>query len=182
MNNYELQRLKAATSYPSITITLPTHRTSPENQQDPIRVKNLVTEATNRLLGAMTRREAEPLLTRLDALAADINYPYLLDGTALFVSADVSDWHTAAHTLCFGRRRNLRRQLGVRAGKGATVGFSIGDTGLGFVTLQNADHADHGIAAVHQLRQRRRIVHVGVKQPGIGNHTQMLATLAPAGG
>ena len=99
MNNYELQRLKAATSYPSITITLPTHRTSPENQQDPIRVKNLVTEATNRLLGEMTRREAEPLLTRLDALAADINYPHLLDGTALFVSADVAEWHTVSHTL-----------------------------------------------------------------------------------
>ncbi|HMM41116.1 MAG TPA: hypothetical protein PKA95_04375 [Thermomicrobiales bacterium] len=99
MNGHDLQQLKAIQGYPCITITLPSHRASPENQQDPIRVKNLVTEATNRLLGEMSRREAEPLLTRLDDLVNDIDYPHLLDGLALFVSADVARWHTVPHTL-----------------------------------------------------------------------------------
>ena len=48
MNRHDIRLLQAVRLYPSVTITLPTHRTSPDNKQDPIRVRNLVTEATNR--------------------------------------------------------------------------------------------------------------------------------------
>ena len=99
MNFHDLQALKAIKSYPCITITLPTHRTSPDNQQDPIRVKNLVAEAKERLLREMSARESEPLFERLDDLVADINYPHLQEGLALFVSADVEQWFTIPHTL-----------------------------------------------------------------------------------
>lgn len=99
MNFHDLQELKAVTSYPCVTITLPTHRTSPDNQQDPIRVKNLVSEAKERLLGEMSARDAQPLFDRIDDLVADINYPHLQEGLALFVSADVEEWHTIPHTL-----------------------------------------------------------------------------------
>ena len=42
MNRQELIFLQQINGNPAVTITLPTHRTSPENKQDPIRVKNLV--------------------------------------------------------------------------------------------------------------------------------------------
>lgn len=89
MNRHDIRLLQAVRHYPSVTITLPTHRTSPDNKQDPIRVKNLVTEATNRLLGEFQRREVEPLLSRLEALVNDIDYRYTLDGLALFVNRDI---------------------------------------------------------------------------------------------
>ena len=62
MNLHDLHELQNVHTYPCLTITLPTHRTSPDNKQDPIRVKNLVTEGTNRLLGEFSKREVAPLI------------------------------------------------------------------------------------------------------------------------
>jgi hypothetical protein len=90
MNRNDIRLLEETRGYPCLTITLPTHRTSPDNRQDPIRVKNLVTQAADRLINEMGKREAGPLLERLDALASDIDYRYALDGLALFVSNDVA--------------------------------------------------------------------------------------------
>jgi hypothetical protein len=46
----------------------------PENQQDTIRVKNLVNQVTERLLAEFSKREPEPLLARLDALLAGMEH------------------------------------------------------------------------------------------------------------
>ena len=74
MDRHELHELQDVRTYPCLTITLPTHRTRPDNKQDPIRVKNLVTEGTNRLLGEFPKREVAPLLDRLNALVDAIDY------------------------------------------------------------------------------------------------------------
>lgn len=57
MNCHDVLALQQISGYPTLTITLPTHRTSPDNQQDPIRLRNLVTQATDRLLGEFSKRE-----------------------------------------------------------------------------------------------------------------------------
>lgn len=88
MNKHDIDLLQKISGYPALTITLPTHRTSPENRQDPIRVSNLVSEAHERLLAEFPKREVEPLLTRLDKLVETIDYRYTLDGLALFVNRD----------------------------------------------------------------------------------------------
>lgn len=88
MNRHGVYLLKQIRGYPALTITLPTHRTSPARRQDPIRVRNLVTEATNRLLSELPKRQVEPLLARLEALIKTLNYRYTLDGLALFVNQD----------------------------------------------------------------------------------------------
>ncbi len=88
MNRNEVRLIQQIRGYPCLTITLPTHRTSPDNRQDPIRVKNLVEQATNRLLEQFSKREIEPLLLRLAKLAGTIDYPHTLDGLALFVNRD----------------------------------------------------------------------------------------------
>jgi len=88
MNRHDVQLLQQIRNYPSVSITLPTHRTSPSNRQDPIRVANLVTEATNRLLQEFGKRDIQGLLARLDKLVSGIDYRYTLDGLALFVNKD----------------------------------------------------------------------------------------------
>ena len=90
MNRHDLQELQEIHTYPCLTITLPTHRTWPDNKQDPIRVKNLVTEATNRLRGEFSKRELAPVLERLGALVDEIDYNYTLDGLVLAVNRDMA--------------------------------------------------------------------------------------------
>lgn len=90
MNRSDLQLLQAMRGYPAVSILLPTHRTFPENRQDPIRVKNLARQAVERLVAQFPKREIEPLLKRLEALVAEIDYNYALDGLALFVNQEIA--------------------------------------------------------------------------------------------
>ncbi|WP_322877195.1 AOC03_06830 family ribosome hibernation factor [Pseudocalidococcus azoricus] len=83
-----LKHLQAIKAVPAVSILLPTHRTSPDNKRDPIQVKNLVTEAKNRLSQEFKQRQLDPLLQNLEALVAEIDYSYALDGLALYVSHD----------------------------------------------------------------------------------------------
>jgi hypothetical protein len=103
MNRSDIQRLLAIRSYPAVSILLPTHRTSPENGQDPIRLKNLLTTAEGRLRAEFPRREIEPLLARLTKLASEIDYRSTLDSLALFVSRDFA----AKFYLPFGVRERV---------------------------------------------------------------------------
>jgi hypothetical protein len=93
MNRHDLLLLQQISGYPALTITLPTHRTAPDNRQDPIRVKNLVNQAANQLLAEFSKREIEPVLTRLEHLAEKINYRHTLDGLAIFVNYDFAQAH-----------------------------------------------------------------------------------------
>lgn len=88
MNKHDILLLQQIKGYPLVTITLPTHRTAPENQQDPIRVKNLVKQAVDRLLSEFSKREVEPILRNLDQVANQIDYRYAQDGLAIYVHRD----------------------------------------------------------------------------------------------
>jgi hypothetical protein len=90
MNKADLQLLQAISGYPAVSILLPTHRTSPANKQDPIRVSNLVRQAADRLLQEFSKREVEPIMDRLEKLAEEVDYRYTLDGLALFVNQDIA--------------------------------------------------------------------------------------------
>lgn len=88
MNQYDVRLLSQISGYPCLTITLRTHRTSPKNRQDQVRLKNLIAEATDRLLKEFNKRDAEALLKRLENLAGTIDFRSTLDGLALFVNQD----------------------------------------------------------------------------------------------
>jgi hypothetical protein len=90
MDRQDVQLLQNANAYPSLSITMPTHRTAPGNRQDPLRLRSLVAQATDRLLSEFSRRDLEPLFARLDALLAEIDWRKTLDGLALYVSRDVA--------------------------------------------------------------------------------------------
>ncbi len=91
MKRSDVRRLQAVREYPSVTITMPTNRTSPDNQQDPIRLKNLLSEAITRLEGEFSKREVANVVERLEALAGEYDEQRGLDGLALFVSSTVQE-------------------------------------------------------------------------------------------
>jgi hypothetical protein len=123
INRHDVKHLQSLTKVPALSILLPTHRTSPDNKQDPILVKNLVNEAKTRLGEEYGKRELEPLLNNLDELVETIDYSYGLCGLALYVSHDfaklyylpfsvparvVIDKTFATRDLVYGLHRALR--------------------------------------------------------------------------
>jgi hypothetical protein len=88
MNRQDILELQRHRSHPSLSILLPTHRTSPDNKRDPILLKNLVTEATDRLVELLGKRDAAPMIRKLEAQMAAIDLRHTLDGMAIFISAE----------------------------------------------------------------------------------------------
>jgi hypothetical protein len=90
MNRSEIAQLQAIHGFPAVTILVPTEQGWPENRQNPIRVANLVREAEERLRSECSARVWTPLIARLDALAASIDYEHLDAGLALFLDQDIA--------------------------------------------------------------------------------------------
>lgn len=86
MTRHDVRALQAHRVFPSISILLPTHRTSPDNKRDPILLKNLLKEASERLLTLLGARAAAPLLASLEAQVAAVDLRHTLDGLAIFVN------------------------------------------------------------------------------------------------
>ncbi|MBI1294901.1 hypothetical protein GC175_08085 [bacterium] len=99
MNRHDILVLQQISGYPCVTITLPTHRTSPQNRQDPVRVKNLLKEATDRLLSEFDKREIDPLLVRMENLAESIDFRHVHDGLVLCVNQDVGHLFHLPYTI-----------------------------------------------------------------------------------
>lgn len=87
-----LKELMQVREFPCISITLPTHRTHPDNAQDPVLLKDLMKEVRERLLKEMDKKEAEAYYNKLESLAAQIDHQYNTEGLALFVSPSVSEY------------------------------------------------------------------------------------------
>lgn len=81
--------LLSAHEPPCISIYQPTHRNHPDDQQDPIRFRNLIREV-ERLLGERyPSRLTRPILDRLEALGRDTAFwKYRTEGLAVFASPD----------------------------------------------------------------------------------------------
>lgn len=75
---------------PSVSLYMPAHRTSPENKQDPIRFKNLLSEAEQRLIQAGLRGPVarQMLAPGQEMLGNRLFWRYQSDGLAVFISAD----------------------------------------------------------------------------------------------
>lgn len=83
-----VRTLMQAHEPPCISIYQPTHRHHPENQQDPIRFKNLIRVVEQSLREKYRERETRPLLEPLQRLAADgAFWNHTFDGLAVLSSA-----------------------------------------------------------------------------------------------
>ena len=74
---------------PCISIYMQTSRSFPENAQDPLRFKNLVSKAERDGIRSVGKRTIAPLIERLRELQEDREFwTHSLDGVAVFVSPD----------------------------------------------------------------------------------------------
>lgn len=86
----QLQQLSREKGYPCITISLATNRTFPDTNADIIALKNLVTEATNRLLKEFDKREIQPILDALQQMEKNIDHYHNSDGLYIFISKNMN--------------------------------------------------------------------------------------------
>jgi hypothetical protein len=86
----ELAALTEAPATPTISIFMPTHRVGREVQQNPVRLKNLLGEAKQKLVErGMRSPEAEQLLEPAQALLDDTDFwQHQSDGLAIFAAPD----------------------------------------------------------------------------------------------
>lgn len=88
----DLKQLIETTGECCVSVYMPTHRAGREQQQDPIRFKNLVTRAQERLLGyGLRRSEVQELMRPAEKLLADGDFwQHQSDGLAVFLSSRFS--------------------------------------------------------------------------------------------
>ncbi|HEV7380891.1 MAG TPA: hypothetical protein VGN64_13920 [Dyadobacter sp.] len=95
----KITELATENSYPSVTISLNTHRTHPDSERDAIVLKNLLSETNERLNSEFDKREIQPVLDQLNFLESEIDINYNLDSLHIFISKDTreiikSPWKT----------------------------------------------------------------------------------------
>jgi len=90
MNRSELKHLQSIKEYPSVSILMPTHRHFPENQQDPIRLKNLAKRAETRLLAEFSKPEVKIITGKINEIIEGIDLNHLQDGLAVFANKEYS--------------------------------------------------------------------------------------------
>jgi len=100
----ELKRLAEEQAGLCVSIFMPAHRVGPETQQDPIRFRNLLRDAEERLIAEGLRvPDARKLLTPAQKLLADgFFWRHLSDGLALFLSPNVFRYY-----VCRSLSRNV---------------------------------------------------------------------------
>lgn len=89
--NSTIQQLKKTSGQACITISLPTHRTHPQNQQDAILLKNLVKEAEDKLVDRYGKREYPDTLKKLEKVDQNVDIQHNLDSLHIFLSEEVQE-------------------------------------------------------------------------------------------
>lgn len=86
MKNQKLNKLAIERSIPCVSISMNTHRTHPDNANDIIGLKNLLSEAKNRVIKEFGKRNTIELLAKIDDLGQEIDTNYNLESLHLFIS------------------------------------------------------------------------------------------------
>ena len=88
----DLKQLSAKRNGLHVSLFMPTHRAGPETQQDPIRLKNLLGQAEERLIAAGLRApEARARLEAASTLLQDgLFWQRQSDGLAVFISSEMT--------------------------------------------------------------------------------------------
>lgn len=76
------------TSDPSVTISYNTHRTHPENEQDRVVLKNLLSEAQERLMSNYKQSDISELLKKISRISDEIDNEHNLESMHIFLSND----------------------------------------------------------------------------------------------
>ncbi|MET7342514.1 chemotaxis protein [Streptomyces sp. NPDC087866] len=85
-----LQELRKARPYPALSLTMPTHRRAPDNAQDAVRLRNLLSEAHDRLEAdpAVSRETCAAIKQQLERAVDELDPRRALDALVLLATAD----------------------------------------------------------------------------------------------
>ncbi|MEU0337793.1 chemotaxis protein [Streptomyces bobili] len=83
-----LSALRRPRPYPAVSVLTPTHRREPDNNQDRVRLRNVVAEAKKQLEAdpAVTRERRADVAEQLDRALAEIDLTYTEDGLVIFAA------------------------------------------------------------------------------------------------
>ncbi|MFI6206374.1 chemotaxis protein [Streptomyces sp. NPDC051041] len=83
-----LAELRRPRPYPAVSVLTPTHRRDPYNAQDPVRLRNAVTEAKKRLETdpAVPRERRAEVARQLDRALTEVDLTHTEDGLAIFAA------------------------------------------------------------------------------------------------
>ena len=90
--NHTLKKVKDVSGDCCVTFLSNTHPTLPDNEKDPIVLKNLIKEATSRLPEECEPGAAQVIKEKLNALAETINHRHNLESLALFVNEQITEY------------------------------------------------------------------------------------------
>ena len=86
-----LQQLGSEKSNPCVSISLNTHRTRPDTEQDKILLKNLLKEAHERVSKEYDKKSVASLLKKIDSVKEKIDTSANLDSLHIFLSNDTEE-------------------------------------------------------------------------------------------
>jgi len=87
-----LERLSKIQAPACVTLVLNTHKTHPENKQDSIHLKNLITKANQRLKNEFGDAIAKDYTEKLNKIADSIDHSHNDHGLMLFVNDDIAEY------------------------------------------------------------------------------------------
>lgn len=88
----KLNELKNVKSENCVTLILNTHRTKPDNLQDAIALKNLISEAESRLVDHCDKRIALDIVGKLQAIENQMDHNYNLESLILFANENTMEF------------------------------------------------------------------------------------------
>ena len=98
MKKSDLDKVLALGGEVAVSIYAPTHRRAPENQADPILVRNLLTQAEELILSLGDKRQMGPVLENLEAAYNSVDFAHTSEGLALLVSENGFYAFNLSHT------------------------------------------------------------------------------------
>jgi hypothetical protein len=90
MDAVALSELRKPRAYPAVSVLMPTHRSVPDNRQDPIRLRNLLAEVRRRLHddARVASDTADQVVRGLERAAGEVDLRHASDGLVLFAAPD----------------------------------------------------------------------------------------------
>lgn len=90
MDAVTLSQLRKPRPFPAVSVLMPTYRRAPQNFQDPIRLRNLLTEVRRRLRedDRISAGTADAVVKGLEEAADEIDFGHAEDGLVLFAAPD----------------------------------------------------------------------------------------------
>ncbi|MFB6456202.1 hypothetical protein ACE38W_13100 [Chitinophaga sp. Hz27] len=115
MQDQDVIQMSQYRGAPAVTVLVSTHRTFPDNKQDSINLKNLVTTAEKQLYELYDKREVWPVLEKIKELENNVDHRYNLDSLVLYASENFSKLYNlpvaSTDRIIIGKRFEIRPLL-----------------------------------------------------------------------